>query len=942
MVRGVRGHDRLWDVAALGGLALAALALCWPLGLTNRILAGIDAFTYFTPYWAYRMEAFRAGVVPLWNPYLFSGAPFLANIQAAVLYPLHWPLSWLGPEQALVWSALLHVWMASAFTYLFARRTLRVRHLAAFGAGQIFGLGGFTLARIENINQLNALAWLPALLWLYDECLRQPSHAFSGRRAAPFIGLSVAIALQLLAGHTQTTFINMVGLGLWALLSLGRPLRPARLWPLLSVVIAMGLAAAQLLPTLELNGLGLRTGGLPYRQAVSFSLRPQLLLQSLLPPFGRGLAEAFGSEGYAEFVGYVGVSGLLLAGFGVLTGWRSAVTRWGGWLRPVALAAAGLLLALGAYNPLTYVLWRFVPGFDLFRAPARWLALFALGCAQLAALGIDGLAKADPVRPAARPRGRLTWAMIALVVLAGVALLVLQVWPSAPTVAGWVAAAAATVVLIGWSQRAAQKKSPAAEGPAAWLQFAPALLVALLLGELLLASRGLPYTLATAPMATSLRTAPAALLGATEAQPPAGRDRFLSLSDIRFDPGDLAELRDLQSDRLPPEAVERMVRATKQVEVLSPNLSLFYRLPAVDGYDGGLLPLQRYVLLQELFLSSGEMTPDGRLREQLGATPDRRLLDLTGVRFVVTDKQRDLWVDDVYYDLEQPAIAAGGTRIDLDLAGYPSFIADAVGLVVQATSGTEPHPVLLEVTPFEGAQVSVAFEAPPTPANGPVAPVIVPLPAAVRPAQIVLHNNGDGELMLLGMSLIDRSTGAHASVTVSPHGDFRRIHSGDVKVYERLGAPGRAWIVHGVLPVAGAEAAQAAVAEASFDPRAVAVVEADLPAAGPAPAGPGEQVTIGDYEAARLTLRATLTEPGLLVVADAWYPGWRGQVDGEDVEIVPANLLYRAVALGPGVHEVAMSYEPRSWRAGVWISLATAAVLLIALLAALRDRFIRL
>ncbi len=171
-------------------------------------------------------------------------------------------------------------------------------------------------------------------------------------------------------------------------------------------------------------------------------------------------------------------------------------------------------------------------------------------------------------------------------------------------------------------------------------------------------SRGLPYTLATAPMATSLRTAPAALLGATEAQPPAGRDRFLSLSDIRFDPGDLAELRDLQSDRLPPDAVERMVRAAKQVEVLSPNLSLFYRLPAVDGYDGGLLPLQRYVLLQELFLSSGEMTPDGRLREQLTATPDRRLLDLTGVRFVVTDKQRDLWVDDVYYDLEQPAIAA--------------------------------------------------------------------------------------------------------------------------------------------------------------------------------------------------------------------------------------------------------------------------------------------
>ena len=68
---------------------------------TNRVLAGVDAFTYFTPYWAYRMAELRAGHLPLWNPYLFLGVPFLANPQAAVLYPLHWPLTWLRPEQAL-------------------------------------------------------------------------------------------------------------------------------------------------------------------------------------------------------------------------------------------------------------------------------------------------------------------------------------------------------------------------------------------------------------------------------------------------------------------------------------------------------------------------------------------------------------------------------------------------------------------------------------------------------------------------------------------------------------------------------------------------------------------------------------------------------------------------------------------------------------------------
>ncbi len=104
------------------------------------------------------------------------------------------------------------------------------------------------------------------------------------RRLISFVALAVVIALQILAGHTQTTFINMVGLGLWAVASLGWPLRRknlVRLLPLLAVIPALALAAAQLLPTIELNGLGLRTGGLDFRQAVSFSLRPQLLLQTL-------------------------------------------------------------------------------------------------------------------------------------------------------------------------------------------------------------------------------------------------------------------------------------------------------------------------------------------------------------------------------------------------------------------------------------------------------------------------------------------------------------------------------------------------------------------------------------------------------------------------------------------------------------------------------------
>ena len=712
---------RPWrDLFAWLGLALATLAVLWPLGLTDRVLAGVDALTYFTPYWAYRLSALRAGQIPLWNPYLFLGAPFLANPQAAVLYPLHWPLSWLDPAPALIWSALLHTWLAAGFTYTFARRSLGLTRPAAWLAGLLFGLGGFSLARVENINQLNALAWLPATLWLLDETAAAAAWPARLRWGA---ALAVALALQFLAGHTQTMFVNLVGLALYAafpvlaacvawlagrfrrprpggsaavrsadegsanlppLVPLRAPLRApllSRLAPLLALPSALLLSAAQLLPSLELNGLGLRTGGLSYRLAVSFSLRPRLLAQTFLPPFGARLAEAFDSEGYAEFVSYVGIAGLALAVFGAFGLSRSLhvdnrATRYQqtGRRAMLLLVAVGILLALGAYDPLYYLLWRFVPGFALFRVPARWLALYALGAAALAGVGLDALARrgagaglGGDIRAWACRLPRPAGLVLILGMLILLALAAYQQWPGLATLSGWALAAAATAGLL-WLAR----RRPHA---------AQAGLMALVLVELWLGSRALPFTQATAPLALGLRSAPAALLAAKAGQPPAGRDRFLSLSDIRFDPGDLADLRRLEGDRLPAAAL-RPVSALRQADGSDRPQPLAALAPA----RGGRLrrwpaATCRYVKLSRLFLPPGQVSTDGRLREQLHQIPPDRLLDLTGTRFVITDKQNDLWAGDVYYDLEQAVTLRPGETLTLDLTGYPAFSATAVGLV---------------------------------------------------------------------------------------------------------------------------------------------------------------------------------------------------------------------------------------------------------------------
>ena len=92
--------------------------------------------------------------------------------------------------------------------------------------------------------------------------------------------------------------------------------------------------------------------------------------------------------GYTEFVAYVGLIGLALALFGA---WAGRHTRDRAWTFGLLFTLLGLFLAAGRWNPLYYLLYKLVPGFDLFRAPARWMMLYTLGMAVLAGIGVERL-----------------------------------------------------------------------------------------------------------------------------------------------------------------------------------------------------------------------------------------------------------------------------------------------------------------------------------------------------------------------------------------------------------------------------------------------------------------------------------------------------------------------------------------------------------------------
>ena len=216
-------------------------------------------------------------------------------------------------------------------------------------------------------------------------------------------------------------------------------------------------------------------------------------------------------------------------------------------------------------------------------------------------------------------------------------------------------------------------------------------LLVLLLVELFAAGSVLPHSRATASQAfTSLRPAIAHLIAADSPLPLAeegrgGGSRFISMSDITFDPGDLPEIGIIYGPQLSADALYDYTIATKHKEVLSPNLPLAFGVPSVDGFDGGVLPLARYVTLQRLFLPEDEVSIDGRLRENLTAIPDGRWLSLFNVRHVITDKLYDAWLDGVFYDLQFGAQLARGEAAAV--AHVPQFEATALGIVSYLRGG---------------------------------------------------------------------------------------------------------------------------------------------------------------------------------------------------------------------------------------------------------------
>ena len=376
-------HSRLFVPLVLLGMTLAMFAgvLFLP---GDRVLSqlAMDTSTVWVYWRQFGFEQLRAGNLALWNPHVFSGFPFLGDFQSALLYPPNWILYLTLPlARAIDCEFALHVFLLGLFMAMWAGR-YKLHPLAVLLAACVvmFGRPFFGEILLGHLPPMDSMAWVPLILLSIDSLLDQPCAKWA------IVGI-FAFSMLVLAGYPQVLFNTIATCAIYVAIRLVRAPRPVRTVLALSVVGAGAvlICAGQLWAGLQAAAEGTRQGGASFVFASSFSLSYDNFLTLLVPDFfGDMIRLPIWANWGANANLFFGLTGLTMAilGTSVKSGHRVA------WIIMVVVL---LCIALGPNAQLFGLLYRVVPGFNLFRRQGAYGFESMLFMAMLSAFGMDAL-----------------------------------------------------------------------------------------------------------------------------------------------------------------------------------------------------------------------------------------------------------------------------------------------------------------------------------------------------------------------------------------------------------------------------------------------------------------------------------------------------------------------------------------------------------------------
>lgn len=485
------------DWVCVGLLFVFPLLIFGPVSVGGKTLLPADALYLFEPYRAaaasvgvhevhnplladlilenyawkqFLLDAVRASTLPLWDPYLFTGHPFLANGQHSALYPLTWLFFIIPVPRAFGVFTVIQLGFAGVWMFVLSR-VLRSSRVGALVSGLVFQLSGFMVVSVVHPMIIAGASWLPLLLALV-ECLVSRRRFWRQERAVlPWALLgALALGLQVLAGHAEITYFSLLVTGGFAVWRLAYQLwlyprsqwraelvRPAAALTLLAT-LGLALGAVQLLPFYEVAQDSFRQGAVTLQDVLGWAYPKRRVLTFFVPNFfGNPTHHAFvdlfsgqrivahhnaygqpisafdwGIKNYVEGGAYLGILPLLLALIAVfhpphrlvlpepvsLGRGKRAIARLRRWWRDPGIPFFALLavFSLGCiFGTPLYALVYALPFLSQSHSPFRWVFPLTVAVAVLAGQGVTSLsrlARSEDSRQRDEPRRR--WMRVAM------------------------------------------------------------------------------------------------------------------------------------------------------------------------------------------------------------------------------------------------------------------------------------------------------------------------------------------------------------------------------------------------------------------------------------------------------------------------------------------------------------------------------------------------
>jgi hypothetical protein len=871
----------------------------------------------------------------LWDTLLLSGFPMFADPQVMHWYPPSLFFSMFEGNWSWNVFILLAYLAASCFMYGYVYRLTESR-LAGLTSGIIFGLSGYMISHLSHTVIIHAAAWIPLILWSFEELRRKWSAGW-------FLAGVVGLTCSFLGGHTQIFVYGLLlSVGYAVIVGWSAPVGRWRYFSICSLIIilSIGLAAIQIIPTAELVGQSVRTE-FSFSDFVSHSLPPQQALAMIFPAAfgglsGYGTTPYFGGVNLTELTGYIGLLPLMLAAIGFLTSRQRRLSYF--WLGVALLA---FLLTLGDATYLARIIYH-LPILNRFRAPARHFLEVALAVSVLAGLGIAAIQQQKVTK-------RLVVCTILIggaIVLAGLAALLIF---SNHFAAEAAQKGATQLTFIPWANKAVGVPLVvfllSATGLLFWHRRSASLIVTTLFMAVLvfdLASFGWFDEWRYSMPDRSILSAPAIAT------------RYSNLLNAN-------------NQRLLP---LRGARGSK--DEMPPDRSRLWGVPSASGYNvlilsrishllsmierGGVPPLWEDANDQSVNIMAIRyfILPNDKVQMNTGVDASWQAEDMT---LWLGPGCNPTWHDSVTFDLPAP-ISSTSVGIVSRLACSASVpdgtevarvsLSDVDGKVYQQSmfAGKDTAEWAYDcgsVKPLMKHRRAAIFNSYPAemysePCEGHRYLAILPLTGAkdIKSVKIEWVGEKGGAMILEKMSLINDSTKTSKPISalLSNTNNWRPVEETDeALIYENLRVMPRVWLVPEVSTVKPEEALSSIKTSKmpdgrTFDPSKIALIEEPL-AFKPQQVDANASTEVAHLSDTTMEVRTTSSSTSFLITSDPYYPGWQVSIDGQPAHLFQADYALRGVALPPGQHLVRFEFSPRSFYYGAVIS----AIALLALLA---------